>query len=190
MWEFTTSLIGEFASFLSTHEKLVTAWTAIAALIVSFLALLATIANSVMQRRHNRKSVHPIGHISVGDYENQLFVRIRNDGIGPMIVKKVTVRNQENGETKGSIIDFMTDLPFDYQWTTFVGDITDRAISANDHLTLILLEGDVQDDRFLSSRHLVRQLVSKLSIQVKYENIYGERMAPASRNLDWFGRLL
>jgi hypothetical protein len=182
--------MNEFTSFLLANDKLVTAWTAIAALFVSSLSIVLAVGNFVMQRRHNRKSVQPIGHISVGDYENQIFVRLRNDGVGPMVVKNVVVRNRENGETKESIIDFMPTLPGDYQWTTFIREMRGRAISANDYLTLILLEGGVQDRRFVSSRQIVRKLVSILSIEVTYENIYGELMEPASRNLDWFARLL
>jgi hypothetical protein len=182
--------MNDLISFLVTNDKLVTQWTAISALVVSFLSLISTIANFAMQRRHNRKSVQPIGHISVGDYENKIFVRLRNDGIGPMIVKAVKVRDADTGEVKTSIFDFLPDLPDDYRWSTFVRDMTNRAISANDHLTLVLLEGSDQDESFVTSRQLARRIISKLTIEVTYENIYGEKMAPALRKLDWFGRLL
>jgi hypothetical protein len=183
--------MSELTTFLLANDKLVTAWTAIAALLISSLSIILGVANLVMQRRHNRKGVHPIGHISVGDYENQIFVRLRNDGVGPMIVKNVVVRNRENGEKRDAIIDFMpTPLPGNYQWTTFIREMQGRAISANDHLTLVLLEGEVQDQRFVSSRQIFRKLASILNIEVTYENIYGEQMAPASRDLDWFGRRL
>ena len=46
--------------FLSEHEKLVTAWTAIAALFVSAISIVIAVANLFMQRAHNRKSVLPI----------------------------------------------------------------------------------------------------------------------------------
>jgi hypothetical protein len=174
--------------FLSTNDKLVTAWTAIAALFVSLVSIILTFVSLSMQRRHNRRSVQPIGHISVGDYENEVFVRLRNDGIGPMIVKTTAVHNSEDGQTQISIIDFMPELPDGYSWTTFIRAMDGRAISANDHLTLVSLEGDPKDHKFASAKEVVRKKLSTLRISVEYNNIYGERMEPALRKLDWFSR--
>jgi hypothetical protein len=178
------------SEFLTANDKLVTAWTAIAALLVSSLSIILAVVNTAIQRRHNRKSVQPIGHISVGDYEGQIFVRLRNNGIGPMIVKDLVVTNRNNGETKGSIIDFMPTLPDDCQWSTFVRDMKGRAISANDHVTLIMLEGEADDRRFGLVRKIVRESISPLSISAAYQDIYGKELGSARRDLNWFGRLL
>lgn len=176
----------EIISFLSANDKVVTAWTAIAALFVSLVSIIIAVSNFVMQRRHNRKSVQPIGHISVGNYENEIFVRLWNHGVGPMIVRAVTVNKAGEQQTKHSIIDFMPDLPKNRPWTTYVPDISGRAISANDSVTLIALKGNTRDKGFTSARQLVRKALSSLSIKVDHENIYGEKMKPALRNLDWF----
>lgn len=173
-------------SFLSANDKVVTAWTAIAALFVSVVSIAIAVSNFVMQRRHNRKSVQPIGHISVGSYENRIFVRLWNHGVGPMIVKTVAVNKVGEQQTKHSIIDFMPGLPKNRPWTTYVPDIAGRALSANDHITLIALEGDTRDKGYVSARQAVRKALSSLSIKIDYENIYEEKMKPAFRNLDWF----
>jgi hypothetical protein len=178
----------EIISFLSANDKLVTAWTAIAALFVSSVSIFIAIANFVMQRRHNRKSVLPIGHVSVGDYENHIFVSLRNDGVGPMIIESVAVSSGNPGEeTRSAIIDFM---PEGISWTTFVGDVSGRALSAEKSIVLISLEGDAQDDAFVTVRQMVRRALSNLSIKVEYGNIYGKKMTPASRSLSWFRRHL
>jgi hypothetical protein len=177
----------DIVSFLSANDKLVTAWTAIAALFVSIISIVVAVVNMTMQRAHNRKSVLPIGHISVADYENQLSVRIRNDGVGPMVVKKATVMKGGSQQVKSAIIDFM---PSGILWSAFVGDISGRAISAEDKIILISLEGNQEDSGFIAARRMIREALSDLTIKVEYENIYGERMPPVSRNLDWFARHL
>lgn len=181
----------DIVSFLSTNDKLVTAWTAIAALFVSITSIVIAIVNIAMQRAHNRKSVFPIGHISVGDYERRVSVRLRNEGVGPMIIEKAIV-TRENGseQAKSAILDFLPDLPDGYLWTTFVGDISGRAISAGDEIVLVSLEGDQNDVDFIAAREMTREALSNLTIGVDYKNIYGERMPSVSRRLDWFGRLL
>jgi hypothetical protein len=181
--------MSEIVSFLSANDKLVTAWTAIAALFVSVVSIIIAIVNMTMQRAHNKKSVLPIGHISLGDYENQISVRVRNDGVGPMIIERVMVTG-EGERTASAVMDFMPELPSGYLWRSFVGDISGRAIPAEGNIILISLEGDQDDKGFIAARRMTREALSRLSIKVNYRNIYGETMPPASRSLSWFGRLL
>ena len=177
--------------FLSSNDKLVTAWTAIAALIVSVISIVIAIVNMTMQRAHNRKSVLPIGHLSVEDYENRISVRLQNNGVGPMIIEKVTVtRVSDGGQAKSAVIDFMPELPSGYLWSAFVGDIAGRAITAEGNITLVALEGEQREKRFITARTMTREALSGLTIKVEYKNIYGESMPPASRSLSWFGRSL
>jgi hypothetical protein len=181
----------DMISFLSANDKLVTTWTAIAALFVSFLSIVIAIVNMTMQRAHNRKSVLPIGHLSVEDYENRISVRLRNDGVGPLIVEKAIVTAGGDGAQAGAaIIDFMPELPSGCLWSTFVGDISGRAITAEGGITLISLEGDQKEKGFVAAKRMTREALSALTVKVEYKNIYGETMPPAIRSLNWFGRKL
>jgi hypothetical protein len=105
-----------------------------------------------------------------------------------MIVEKAIVTRGE--EAKSAILDFLPDLPDGYLWTTFVADISGRAISAGDDIVLVSLEGDQNDLTFAAAREMTREALSSLTIKVDYKNIYGEKMPSVSRTLDWFGRLL
>jgi hypothetical protein len=67
---------------LSQHRDLVTTWTAIAAIFMSLISIAVTLITMRMQRVHYRKSLLPIGNLSLGDYENKIFVLFRNDGVG------------------------------------------------------------------------------------------------------------
>jgi len=91
-----------------------------------------------------------------------------------MIVENLVVmRTGKNDErTKKAIIEFMPKLPGRYTWSAFVRDISGRAISAKDHITLVLLQGDPDDDAFVAIRRDVRRALSNLSVTVEYTNIY------------------
>lgn len=175
--------------FLVANTALITAWTAVAALFVSLLSIVLTSLNLWMQRTHNRKTVLPIGHITVGDYEDDIFVRLRNDGVGPLIVEKVIVFqiNKEN-DPKTAIIDFMPELPGGYAWATFVRDISGRALSPDGQITLLELMGKPTYEDFDAARVIVRRELSKLCVQIYCRNIYNDRMPIVRRTLDWFAR--
>jgi hypothetical protein len=175
--------------FLSTHDKLVTAFTAIAALMVSFLSILLAVLNTLMQLRHHHKSVLPIGHIGVEDYEHKLLVRLWNHGVGPMIVERMQItETKTEQQISNAIIDAMPQLPNDYAWTIFAGDISGRAIAARDSIILIQLDGDPSNDGFKEIRNQVRKALAPLSVKVEYKNIYNKKMPPTRRVLDWFAR--
>ena len=179
----------QIIELLNSNSTLTTALTAIAALFVSFLSIVLTTVSLWMQRTHNRKSILPIGYIAVGDYEDDIFVRLRNDGNGPLIVENMTVfPTGKQDEYKSSIIAFMPDLPGDHPWTTFVSNIKGTAISPEGHITLIELKGSPDEKDFEAAKEIVRRELCLLSVTVTYRNVYNDRMPLISRRLDWFQR--
>ena len=181
--------MNQIINSLMSNTAIVTAWTAIAALLVSLLSIVLKCANLWMQRTHNRKSVLPIGHITVGDYENDIFVRLRNDCVGPLLIEAVAVyKVGEETDSKNSIIDFMPGLPGGYTWATFVRDIEGRSLSPQDQLTLIELKGEPSYEDFVSAKKIVRTELSRLGIRIAYRNVYNDRMPTITRRLDWFSR--
>jgi hypothetical protein len=175
--------------WMATNKDLITSWTAILAVFASAASFAIAALSMRVQRSHNRKSVLPMGSVTVGDYENQLFVRVWNYGVGPMIIEKLVIEREDGADQRvPGIIDLMPTLPGKCRWSTFVREISDRAIPANDHITLILLEGDEDDRDFVAARQMVRKILSGLTVKVEYKDVYGETMPPAVRNLKWFGR--
>ena len=178
----------DIIQFLSDNEKLVTGWTAILAVFMSLVSIIVTVVNMIIQRRHNRKTLQPIGSITLGDYENRIRVRLRNDGVGPMIIENTEVYEIESGLKLGSfLIELMPVLVDGITWSDFVRDMSGRAFAANRHIDLVLLEGDSEDERFAQSRQNVRAALANLRIRVSYRSVYGEKFS-AERSLDWFGR--
>ena len=52
---------------------------------VSLLSLVVSIIALAIHRKHNYMSVKPIAHFSKGDYEDCLFIKLKNYGTGPLI---------------------------------------------------------------------------------------------------------
>jgi hypothetical protein len=177
----------DLVSFLTANHDLVAAITAVAALVVSTISIFLAIFNMTTQRTHNRKSLMPIAHVRLGDYENRLFVELHNDGIGPMLIDTIAVSKSRGWSKKhASFSGLVPALPPGILWSTFVTDLSGRALSAGKDIVILLLEGDASDQNFLAARQSVRKALADLQIVVKYCDIYGQKMPPAKRNLDWF----
>jgi len=156
-------------------------------LVTGIVALIFTAISLQVQRNHNRLSVKPIAIVSVGDYENELAVYLQNKGTGPLIIKKLSITDQ-NGRTEKAIIDFFDSEWENVMWSTFVADIDGWAILPNETKTLIKLNGDVEDKDFVYVRNKVRKVLSQLQVELLYQDIYEREMPKKTRKLDWFAR--
>jgi hypothetical protein len=175
--------------FLAGNHDAIGAIVGVVALFVSAYSIILSVQNMKDGRIHDRKSVMPIGHIGVGDYEDRLIVRVHNNGIGPMLIDRLIVTKRgSSDESNSALIDFMPDLPNGMLWTNFVGNIDGSALAVDKDITLLSLEGSPNDPRFVKARQAVRQALSGLDIVVTYRNVYGEQMLPVTRNLGWFAR--
>ena len=58
-----------------------------ASLVVAVAAFVVAKRTHEAQKLHDRQSVLPILNITVGDYEENLYVRITNNGVGPAKVQ-------------------------------------------------------------------------------------------------------
>lgn len=172
--------------WVSSHKDSVTSWTAILAIIGSTISIFIAIINMKLQRVHYRKTLMPIGSLSLGDYEQEAFVRLRNDGAGPMILNEISVYRAGEADKIGSaLIDFM---PKGLDWITFVKDISGRAFAPGKEIDLIAI-GEESDPHFSDVHRSVREALSTLSVKVEYESVYGDKQS-VQRSLDWFGRHL
>ena len=164
--------------------------SAIAAFLAAFAALISiilTVASLWIQRRHNFKTVTPIANILPSDYENDIAVRIRNSGTGPLIIRRLTVTQQGVPPAK-NIISLMPDLPDGITWTTFFMNAENYAITPSNSITLIRLEDDDSNENFSKARDSVRYHLGKLKLTLEYQDIYGRSMPKNTKALDLFNR--
>lgn len=170
--------LGAFASAL----------VAILALIISSISVFISIKTLSIQRKHNELSVRPFAEVEFGDYENSLYVKIKNNGTGPMIIDKVTFSHGAN--TYSTLIGQMPSLPKEGSWTTFTGELQDRMILPGREITILeLTENFNKNWDFAKHRERVRAALSPLSVNINYSDIYENKLGPYHRNFSWFGRL-
>lgn len=62
------------------------------AIFISLLSLGTSIYFSHLHMKHNKNSVRPVSSIRLDDYENELAVKIKNAGTGPLIIKKLILK--------------------------------------------------------------------------------------------------
>jgi hypothetical protein len=156
------------------------------ALFVAAISIFLSWHTLLIQKRHNRLSVRPLPFIAVADYEDRLWVKLVNNGSGPLIVKStnVTGANERNED----IISFMPRMLPNLAWKTFTSGMKDRSIMPGKELFFIDLEGNPLDPEYIAFRDRCREELSALSVTISYTDIYGDKFEPANRQLDWFAR--
>ena len=164
----------------------VNAGIALAALIGAIVSILLTFASVRSQDKHNKLSLRPLPRIGVGDYLDELYVKIMNDGPGPMIVKEVRI--SDGAIIEDNLLSFMSEIPDDFVWKDFVLETKGRSIRSNDEMILIAIQGDPNDADFIKVRTSIRQILKKLSVEVEFTDVYGSKLTPCKRVLTWFAR--
>lgn len=150
--------------------------------VISWLALFALLYQVYLQRTHNEKSLKPLGQIDLRDRKDQIYVRISNNGLGPMIIDRLTFRKA--GKIYTAIEDCL-ELDRRSYASISVSESVQKIILPNAYLTLFenrlgqLIEEAEADG--------IRQQLSPITVQVEFHDIYNNRIT-IERNLQWFSR--
>jgi hypothetical protein len=152
------------------------------ALGVSFLSIIIGFYGLWLQRKHNQLSVRPIGIVTLSDYENRLAIKVKNAGMGTMIIKSIETSDNE-GNKKEYPIDW---FPQDIMWADFRKGLP--AIKEGDSIVLLEYKLDPQNKNSEKERENIRSILKNLTIRIKYKDIYDKEQQILSRSLDWFGR--
>jgi|GEM_PF-1968647 len=175
-------------NLLAQNTNVIIALTAIGALVFSGYSIIRNEQNSKFQRQHNKLSVKPIGQISVGDWQDRLFVGIENVGSGPLIIRKLGIFSAGELQSK-HLIELMPKLPPFLYWRNFVREgIEGRAILPGNILNLVELVIDEEFAQQAEFRNSVRRTLGQYEVRLEYEDIYGEKVREIRRSLNWFVR--
>jgi hypothetical protein len=104
------------------------------ALIIALISVFIAMRQLGIQQNHNKKSLKPLGNIDLGDYEDNLYAKISNHGLGPLIIETIEV--SKDGITKSDIMSFLPDLPKGKYYKDFVIDMKDKIITPNNSIYL------------------------------------------------------
>lgn len=160
------------------------------AVVLSLISLAVSLAALRHQRKHNQLSVRPLAYVTLGDYEDRLYVIVRNNGTGPLIVRSITIIGAKNPSQP--LFTAMPALLPKVSWTNFVEDCTGRSVPAGGELVLLDLSlgSSASQGQFAISRDVVRRALGVLQVSVTYTDIYGTRLPSSQRNLNFFHRNL
>ena len=152
------------------------------AIIISVLALLATFYQLYLQRVHNEKSLRPLGQIDLRDRNNQVSLNIANNGMGPMIIDRLTFF--KNGNSYTNIENCLTLVPGSYS-NLLINESVKKVILPNSSLKVFAAELEPREKE--TEIENVRKQLSPITLKVDYRDIY-ENKFTLERSLEWFSR--
>jgi hypothetical protein len=150
-------------------------------LTLSILALLATFYQLYLQRIHNEKSVKPLLQIDLGDHKTQLFVRVQNNGLGPLIVDRLVFTKEGR---KFFCLEDCLDLDPKSYMRVAVSETVSKVIVPGSYLTVF--EKNIENLTEAEADQ-IRDILSAISMRVMGKDIYDNRIV-LERDLDWFSR--
>jgi hypothetical protein len=153
-------------------------------LVISILALVATFYQLYLQRAHNEKSLKPLGMIEFLDRENHISIYLRNNGVGPLILDRLSFaigKNQFSNIDQGITID-----PKSYMRYTMEEGMH-KVIPPEGFLELFESTFEFEDGQV--QMDFVRQELSGLSIKAFCRDVYDNKIL-LERNCRWFARNL
>lgn len=156
------------------------------ALLVAAVSIFLSWRALAAQTRHNQLSLSPLPFTAVADYEDRIWVKVVNNGTGPLIVLSTEVYGA--GKSTASLIEQMPPLPSDLYWTSFTSGMKGRSIPQNGELYFIDLKIDPSNPKYIKFRDACRNKLAALTVKVEFTDVYGNRFDPAIRKLDWFAR--
>ncbi len=164
--------------------------TMVASVLIAMISLVATIKFNCKQQEHNANSVRPTVDIILGDYEDDIYVKLVNQGVGPAEVSDLicTYYGDVNVNTRETniLIDILRDSKsptgFIQNYTDFVEDIIGRTISPGGTVVLVRLKPKNEMEQTN-----MRLMLKDIGITLKYKDIY-ETEFERNRKLTFFGR--
>ncbi|WP_375443725.1 hypothetical protein [uncultured Fibrella sp.] len=145
---------------------------------------MATLYGLYLQRVHNEKSLKPLGQIDLPDYKNQIAIHIRNNGLGPLIIDRLTFSKSDN--IYSSIEECLDLDPRSYMHIP-IYDTVKRIILPNSYL--MVFEKNFRDDADEADRNHIRRKLSTVTLKVDCRDIYDNKFT-IERDFNWFTRHL
>ncbi|MBD2704675.1 hypothetical protein IC229_28825 [Spirosoma sp. BT702] len=150
------------------------------AVVISWLALLATLYQLYLQRIHNEKSLKPLGQIDVEDRQGHFYVYVTNKGMGPMLIDQLLF--VKDGKTY-TTIDPCLNLVRQSYTAISVNETVQKVILPNGHLVIFETRLEKKEE----DRQRVRQQLSAIRLKVAFRDIYNNKLT-IERDLHWFLR--
>ncbi len=148
----------------------------LSAMFISLCTLIVFLYQTNLIRQQQYMSVYP--HLSLenyGTYTSNYKYVLKNDGVGPAIIKSVMVKTKD-GKNYDDIASYvnasvaqMKDSTLNFYFTNVHKG---RLVPANNKIDIIL-----NNDKKMRTAAILHKILHKkgLNIEIEYESIYGER---------------
>lgn len=152
------------------------------AILISWLALLGLLYQAYLQRTHNEKSLKPLGQIDLRDRKDQIYVRVSNNGMGPLIIDRLVFT--KDGKTYTAIEDC---LELDRRSYSCIGvsESAQKVVLPNSHL--VVFESKIEPHEEEGKTQQIREQLSLVNLQVEFRDIYDNKKT-IERDFQWFSR--
>lgn len=157
-------------------------------LVISIIAVIVSVTTLLIQNFTIRKQYEPILDIVLGDYYEDKYIKLENNGCGPATIceSKFRIENTCKSSPKLAYNEYLQKkgkAPIkDSDWETFIDNIEGRTIGAEKEKTIIYLKSK---DKDLNEQFL--RVFSKMEIEIQYKDIYN-RKKTIKRTCDFFSR--
>lgn len=150
--------------------------------LISVLALVGLFCQVYLQRTHNEKSLKPLGQVDFRDRHDQLYVRVSNNGVGPLIVDGLLFIKEGKSYTT---IEECLDLDKRSYARLDSHESVRKVILPNSFLTIFETrfephEGEAAIDQ-------ARKQLAPITLKVEFRDIYDNKMT-IERDFQWFAR--
>jgi hypothetical protein len=156
--------------------------------VVDYIAITLYDWESRRDRQTQAILARPFAYVNTGDYEDHIYVKVQNVGLGPMLITKCEsypITDPEEREV--DLVDLMPDLG-DNSWTNFTIGGPPGVIPQGGEATLLELKGDDKDRGFRKVRDDIRHRLSKIVVVVEYNDMFGNCMEPGGGLCSAFAR--
>jgi hypothetical protein len=155
---------------------------AFVALVISFISIFLTFWTIRIQKIHNKLSVRPFPEIILSKVGG-VKIRLKNVGLGPMICKELTTKN-EDGQIKNHIKDFIPpELSFEGKLYTNRWNFT---LLPGESKTILSIKEDLSNSSYRESLKIATEALSQLTLELKFESMYKELQPIFKKKLIWF----
>ncbi|MDN3646430.1 hypothetical protein QWY75_09490 [Pontixanthobacter aestiaquae] len=170
--------------------ELVQVLTAVGALFVAVWSFRTSRKLLSQQREHNRKSFQPIAYLRLGNFSGGFKIEIANEGVGPLIIDKVSIRWAKQDKTGPDLVSLLDQQQEPVLWDRYAQRLRGRTIPPLKSITLLSLfeekrEGDSEYARkYKEFSEKALKDISEMLFSLEYKDIYGGKFV-YRQEFDW-----
>ena len=163
---------------------------AVGTIIISLAALIVSIITYRGQKKLTLQSAKPFLSLNLVDATDRISIELENNGVGVAIIKNATFKSINSDESSKSLINLVEsvdrnmDKPYFQNrtlWKRYEESLCNKAIAPQSKR--YLLEFPLKDP---SKLPLLREILSKIEVEIIYTSIYEKDSYTLSDNLKYY----